>query len=177
MGVSRRSSQIGGGRVAESSGAGGQRHGCLSRRDRGPRGDRGHVELRRLEDVAFDRALIHGPQDRLAVLLREGRRKQDLQPDARDALTGFVPPGCELESETLRVEIALPEELERVEAGAGADGREEEVERSRGESRASCLDGMVREDRESLVERFDFEAPRKLSMPGSMGRASLSRLM
>src|SRR6266498_1808854 len=104
-------------------GAGDQRNGRLSRWDRGPRGDPDHLELRRIEDMAFDRALIHGPQHRLAVLLREGRRKQDLQPDARDALTGLVPPGCELESETVRVEMALPAELEGVEAGAGTDRR------------------------------------------------------
>lgn len=68
----------------------------------------------------------------------------------------------QLESEPLRVEVSLPAELERVEAGAGADRRQEEVEGSRGGSGASSFDGLIRDDREPLVESRDLEATREL---------------
>jgi len=90
--------------------------------------DRDNVEQRRLGQVVLDGALIDRAQDRLPVFFWKRRRHGDLDSDAGDAFSRGVPLGRDREREALRVEVAPLAETQRLEARAGSDRGEEEIE-------------------------------------------------
>jgi hypothetical protein len=79
--------------------------------------------------------------------------------DARDVLS--VPHGSEREREARGVEVALLAEAKRIEAGAGPDRGEKEVEGRRRLAAPALKDRLIGQDAEALVLRLDLNAARK----------------
>lgn len=137
------------------------RGGEVLRRPRRRIGPHRDVEFRRIREVPLDRALADGALQGLPVSLGEGRRWHDFDPDTGDPLAARVPDGLERQGQPLRVEVSLLAEPQGVEAGAGPDRTEEEVEGRRGLARASLRERLVGQDPEPLVQGLDSKASRK----------------
>jgi len=126
-------------------------------------GDR-HREQRRLDEVALDRALVDGAQDGGAVAFGEALGQAQVEADRPQPLALGIGLRGQGEAEAPRSDAPLLAEAQRIEAGAGAEGGQEEVERLRRGAGAAVLAGLVGRDGEPLEPRRDLDTARKLDV-------------
>jgi len=138
----------------------------------------GDLELRRLNEVPFDAALIDGALHRLSVFRWKRRRQADLDANAIDVLPGCVAFRCNRKSEPLGVHIALLTESQGIKPRTCPDRGEKEIEGRRSGARPSLSDGLVRANPKTFVMRLDAQTAGKLNVHKSiLASGSAARLM
>src|SRR6266508_2641046 len=105
-----------------------------------------HREGRLGLDGLLHLALVGDPDERVVVLLRKRGRHLDVDLDARERPRRGIDVVALHEPDPLRREAALLAKARDVDAGAGADRREEEVERGGRRVLTAARHGLVRPD-------------------------------
>jgi hypothetical protein len=105
--------------------------------------------------VLLHSAQIHGVDDRVAVLVGKAGRGLQLQLDLVDQADLGVEVGTHGELRPRGVKAALLHEAKRIDARAGADGGEEQVERGGRRLAAAATSGLIGLDRELAIVCVD----------------------